>query len=135
MQRSETRAQTPIPEPWTRPHGPLHPVPALWGEEPATDENIERKWLLALDVHALPAINFDLNELEHSAAGTFALWISISSFHRNVVGLLSATSSRWQLEKADAQRRSNRRTVGGRMPAVGTSALTAMLEGIWPLRV
>jgi len=93
MQRSETRAQTPIPEPWTRPHGPPHPVPALWGEEPAADENIERKWLLALDVRALPAINFDLNELEHSAAGTFAPWVSISSFHRNVVGLLSARSS------------------------------------------
>jgi len=78
----------------------------LWGEEPAADENIERKWLLALDVRALPAINFDLNELEHSAAGTFAPWISISSFHRNVVGLLSAKSGLWRQMKADAQRAS-----------------------------
>lgn len=104
MQRNETRAQTPIPEPWTRSHGPLHPVPALWGEEPAADENIERKWLLALDVRALPAINFDLNELEHSAAGTFAPWISISSFHRNVVGLLSARNCNRPVLKLVIQR-------------------------------
>jgi len=94
MQRSETRAQTPIPEQRTRPHGPLHPGPAPCCKELTADENIERKWPLALDGRALPAINFNLNELEHSAAGTFAPWISISSFHRNVVGLLSARHCR-----------------------------------------
>ena len=64
MQRSETRAQTPIPEQKARPHSPLHPGRASCREEPAAEKNIERKWPLALYGYALIAINFDLNELE-----------------------------------------------------------------------
>ena len=64
MQRSETRAQTSIPEQRARPHGPLHPGLVSCREEPAADENIERKWPLAHDGRALPAINFDWNGLD-----------------------------------------------------------------------
>jgi len=76
----------------------------LCREESAADENIERKWPLALDGHALPAINFDLNELEHGAAGMFAPWVSSANFHRKVVGLFSARNCQRPVLKPATQR-------------------------------